>query len=276
MTFEKHLIHMKLIYTIIFICAPFLAYVSKAQESASKFEDPTTLLWLGTYNKFRLSENLFWRAEFHYRRTEFEDMPFVGRMAQIYNRHALNYIVSPQFNVSIGPVVRLDFTPDPGNPDFNTVVVEPRIWHEYMFVMPWPRFQMYHRIRIEHRWSKSNLKDSEYLFRNRWRYKFYMTIPINKTKLVPGAFFVNPDVELIMHSGKPVIGDPLEDLRIYPSFGYIVNPRVTYTAGLMYTTGQRRFDSSVYRQRWVVRVNAYISLDFTKKGSKLPPVRFYD
>jgi hypothetical protein len=267
---------MKFIVTLLFICAPFLGYVAKAQESVSKFEDPTTLLWLGSYNKFRLGEKLFWRAEFHYRRTEFEDMPFVGRMAQIYNRHALNYIVSPQFNISVGPVLRLDFTPDPDNPNFNTVVAEPRIWHEYMFVMPWPRFQMYHRIRIEHRWSKSNLKDSEWLHRTRWRYKFYMTIPINKSKLVPGAFFVNPDVELIMHSGKPVIGDPLEDLRIYPSIGYIVNPRVTYTAGLMYTTGQRRFDPSLYRQRYVVRVNAYISLDFMKKGNKLPPVRFHD
>jgi hypothetical protein len=254
----------------------FLIQDMNAQQRRSQFEDPTSLMWLGTYNKFRLSEKLFWRAEFHYRRTEFEGMPFVGRQAQIYNRHALNYIVSPQFNVSLGPVVRLDFTPDPENPGFNTVVPEPRIWHEYMFVMPWPRFQLYHRIRIEHRWSKGNRKDAEWLYRDRWRYKFYMTIPLNKQKLVPGAFFVNPDVEIIMQTGKPVAGDVLEDLRIYPSFGYIVNPRITYTAGLMYATGQRAFDPSVYRQRWVIRVNAYISLDFMKKGNNLPPVRFDD
>lgn len=253
-----------------------LTLAATAQTRQAQFQAPTSLLWIGSYNKFRLSEKWFWRGEFHYRRTEYDGIPVVGRMAQIYNRHALMYLFSENFTFSIGPVLRLNFTPQPGNPDFNTVVPEPRIWHEYLFVVPWPRFQMYHRIRIEHRWNKGNQKEAQWIYRDRWRYKFFMTIPINKSQLVPGAYFFNPDVEIIMQSGKAVVDSPLEDLRIYPSFGYIANPRVTYTAGLMYTTGQRLFDGSIYRQRWVIRLNAYVSLDFRKREIRIPPVRLED
>jgi hypothetical protein len=255
-----------------------LAFTLAGQDrpAGAQFEDLGTNLWLGSYNKFRLSEKWFWRAEFHYRTGGYDGTPFIGRMSQIYNRHAINYIVNPNFNVALGTVLRLDFTPRPGDEAFEHVVPEPRIWHEYLFVMPFPRFQMFHRIRIEHRWSRRNDIGSDWIYRDRWRYKFYMTIPVNKPQLVPGAFFVNPDVEIIMQSGKPVVDSPMEDLRIYPSVGYIFSPSVTYTAGLMYTTGQRLTNGSVYRQRYVIRVNAYVSLDFRSEEVKIPAIKFRD
>jgi hypothetical protein len=247
------------------------------QERKSEFQRPAgTNLWLGSYNKFRLTENMFWRAEFHYRTGGYEETPFIGRMAQIYNRHALDYIVSPDFYVSLGGVLRLDFTPQPGNPELEHVIYEPRIWHEYMFVMRWARFNAYHRIRIEHRWSRTNALDSEWIFRNRWRYKFFMKIPINKSYLGTGTIFLNPDVEILMQSGKSVVDSPMEDLRIYPSVGYIASPSVTYTAGIMYTTGQSLNNGSFYRQRYVIRLNAYVSLDFRKEEKKIPSIRLSD
>lgn len=245
-------------------------------DREKSFNDRGSNLWMGSYNKFRLSEKLFWRAEFHYRRGGYDGQPYVGRLAQIYNRHALNYLVTPNFNVSLGGVLRLDFTPEPGNEDFKVVVPEPRIWHEYMFVMPYPRFQLFHRIRIEHRWSRSNLLGSEYIYRDRWRYKIYMNIPLNNTQLMPGTFYFNPDVEIILQTGKAVVDSPLEDFRVYPSIGYISSPRVTYTVGMMYTTGQSLLDGSVYNHRWVMRVNAYISLDFRKEERQVPAVRLLD
>jgi len=247
-----------------------------SQNDEVFFEDLGSNLWVGSYNQFRISEKFFWRAEFHYRRGGHDDIPYVGRMSQIYNRHAINYLFSERFNVSLGAVVRLNFTPDPGNDDFHAVLPEPRIWHEYLFVMPWPNFQVYHRIRIEHRWSQNNRIGSDWVYRDRWRYKFFMKIPMNTKRLVPGTIYFNPDVEIIMQSGKTVVGSPLEDLRLYPSIAYIASPRVTYSAGMMYTMGQRIFDSSVYRQRWVMRVNAYISLDFRRKEKKIPSIKLSD
>jgi len=258
---------------LIFFCSNSSSF---GQDPMAEFEDFGSNLWLGSYNKFRLSEKWFWRAEFHYRRGRYNDVPFVGRMSQIYNRHAINYFFSPTFNAAFGVVLRLDFTSDPENDQLEYVVGEPRIWHEYMWVIPTSRFQMFHRVRLEHRWSRGSALQPNWIFRNRWRYKYYMTIPINKPQLVPGAFFFNPDVEIIMQSGKRVVDSPLEDLRIYPSFGYIYNPNITYTMGLMYTLGQRLFDGSVYRQRWVIRANVYVNLDFRKQEKKIPSVKLSD
>ncbi len=250
--------------------------ISFSQTDEARILSPNNNLWLGSYYKFRLSEKWFWRAEFHYRTIGTEQTPFVGQLAQIYNRHAISYIFSPNFNVALGAVFRLDFSPDPNDSDLTPMILEPRIWHEYMFVMPLSNMQLFHRIRIEHRWNTSFSVDSQWIFRNRWRYKIYANIPLNKKTLSPGALTFNPEAELIMQSGKNVVNSPMEDLRLAPTIGYIASPHVSYSAGLMYTLGQNLNDGSVFRQRWILRFNAYISLDFRKQRTMIPSIRFTD
>jgi len=247
---------------------------SQERPESSVFEDPETSLWLGGYGTFRLSEKFFWHGELHYRRSGYEGTPFLGRMGQIYNRHGLKWIPNKKFKAIVGGVLRLNFTPDPGNDDFEHIVLEPRIWHEYTFVMPFSRFYIYHRLRFEHRWSRRNLPGDEYIYRNRYRYKFLMKIPLNSRELQPGTWYFSPDIELIMQSGSPVIDSPLEDLRIFPTLSYIYSPQFTFSGGLMYTTGQELNNGAVFRQRWIPRLNVYMSLDFRKIDERVPEVRF--
>ena len=253
----------------------FSTFQMTAQErpDESQIKSPTTSLWLGTYGKFRIGEKLYWDAQFHYRTNEFEGTPYVGRLAQIYNRHGLNYYFTPNFSATLGGVLRLNFNQNPGNSDFESVRLEPRIWHEYLFSMPFERFIVYHRLRFEHRWSQGNRVDADWIYRDRWRYKFFMNIPLNNTKMQPGTFYFSPDFEIIMQSGSPVIDSPMEDFRINPTLGYIVNPRVKYTASFMYTTGQELNAGFEYNSRWVARLNVYISLDFRKFEAKVPETK---
>ncbi len=263
-------------FLVVLLLVIFNGNCANAQENVANFEDLDYLLWMGSYNQFRLSDKFFWRAEFHYRRTGTDEVPVAGRMAQIYNRHAIMYLPSPNFNASFGVVLRLDFTNRPADDMFERVVPEPRFWQEFMWVIPNPRFQIFHRVRTEQRWSRNNNVDSDWIFRYRWRYKFFMKIPLNSQRLGPGVIFANPDVEIIMQSGRTVGASSFEDLRLYPSLGYIHSARVTYTAGIMYTTGQRLSDPFSYRQRWVIRLNAYVNLDFRREQKKLPSIRFSD
>lgn len=262
---------------VIFFLITFFLQKVIAQKPPTLFNPDNTNVWYGTYTKARLSDKLFWNIQHHFRTGELGDVPFTGRVAQIYNRHAIDYRVKPNIMLTAGVVVRLNFTPDPGNTEeFKGMVVEPRLWEQMTFAMPFDRLVLYHRIRLEHRWSISNRVGSEWLFRNRWRYKFYMNIPINNKTLIPGTWFFTPDVEIIMQSGKPVGGSTLEDLRIYPYFGYIASSTMKYTAGMMYTTGQNLSDPFTYRSRWVFRVNLYLSLDFRKLENKIPETRIFD
>lgn len=265
---------------LIIFCSLFSLRAQEQEYSIpneAQFEDWGTNLWIGSYNKFRFGENWIWDAQHHYRRGGYDGIPFVGRMAQLYNRHAVTYIFNKSFNATAGGVLRLDWTPRPGDTTIANMILEPRFWHEYMFIMPYDRFMLYHRIRIEHRWTRPYDFDYEWSFRNRWRYKIYASIPLNKPKLVPGAWYFVPDVEIIMQSGKPVVDSPLEDLRIYPQVGYIVNPRLKIGGGPMYTTGQRLNPGGFqWRQRMVLRINAYVSLDFRKFENKIPEINLTD
>ena len=101
-------------------------------------------------------------------------------------------------------------------------------------------------------------------------------VPLTNYKFEPGTFYVSPEAELIMQSGKAVVASPLEDLRLTITLGYIVQPRLTVAAGLMYSTGQTLENGGIYKQNWTFRIHMYFSPDFRKVKNKLPSIHFGD
>lgn len=254
----------------------------KAQEEEnevlpleSTYKDPSTKVWFNTYGKIRIGKRLFWDAQTHFRFQETAETPFIGQVAQIYNRHAIGYIYSKKVNFSLGGVVRINFNTDEESIDRN-VVPEWRIWHQYQFAMPLYTAMIYHRLRIEHRWSQGFEENSEYIFRNRWRYMFRAKIPLNSHKLEPRTIYVSPEAELIMQSGKAVVASPMEDLRLTTTLGYIATPRLTFAAGLMYSQGQSLENGGIYKQSWTMRFHMYYSPDFRRVRNKLPEIHLDD
>ena len=241
----------------------------------AEFKDPIGRVWFNTYGNIRISKRLFWDAQTHFRFEETEKTPFIGQIGQIYNRHAIGYIYSKSFNVSLGGVLRINFNTDESSED-RSVVPEWRIWHQYQYAMPLGSTMFYHRIRIEHRWTQGFAENSEFIFRNRWRYMLRAKVPLNNYKFEPGTFYVSPEAELIMQSGKAVVASPMEDLRLTTTLGYIVQPRLTVAAGLMYSTGQTLENGGIYKQNWTFRIHMYFSPDFRKVKNKLPSIHFGD
>ncbi len=243
--------------------------------SESKFKDPGTKIWFNTYGNIRISKRLFWDAQTHFRFDETEDTPFIGQIGQIYNRHAIGYIYSKKTNFSLGGVLRINFNTDEDSTDRN-VVPEWRIWHQYQFAQPLYTAMIYHRIRIEHRWTQGFEENSDYIFRNRWRYMFRAKVPLNSHKLEPKTLYISPEAELIMQSGKEVVGSVMEDLRITGTLGYIVTPRLTLAGGLMYSHGQTLENPGEFKQNWTIRLHCYFSPDFRRVRNKLPAIHLDD
>jgi len=241
----------------------------------SKYKDLNTKTWINTYGNIRIGKRLFWDAQTHLRLEETDATPFVGQVAQVYNRHAIGYIHSKYFNVRLGGVLRLNFNTDESSTDRN-LVPEWRIWHQYQFAQALESMMIYHRIRIEHRWTQGFAEDSEYIFRNRWRYMFRMKIPLNNHKLKPKTLYVAPEAELIMQSGKAVVASPMEDLRLTTTLGYILTPRLTVAAGAMYSQGQDLANGGNFKQSWAMRFHVYFSPDFRKVKNKLPEIHLTD
>jgi hypothetical protein len=245
---------------------------TKDGPSAAEFKEPLSQFWLNTYGNIRITDRLFWVAQTHFRFQQTQTVPLVGQIAQVYNRHAVSYLFSKRFTTSLGGVLRMNFNTDDIPVDEHRVVPEWRIWHEYQFSLPLSRLMIYHRIRIEHRWTKSFAENADFFFRNRWRYMLSMKIPVNKPKLGPHAFYVAPESEIIMQSGRSVINSPMEDLRLHVSFGYIINPRLTVATGLMYSFGQELTDGAEYKQKFTWRMHVYFAPDFRKIKNKLPDI----
>ncbi|MFA0964334.1 DUF2490 domain-containing protein [Roseivirga sp. BDSF3-8] len=266
----------QLVLALLITCAGLQAQAQDSQPpEQSEYKEPVTRLWINTYGNFRLSKRLFWIAQTHFRFQEKGDTPFAGQIAQVYNRHAISYLLSKSFNMSVGGVLRVNFNTQ-DSPSGKRSVPEWRIWHEYQFAMPLERLMVYHRIRLEHRWSKGFAEGSEYIFRNRWRYMLTVKIPVNKPVLSPKTFYIAPEAELIMQSGEPVVDSPMEDLRLHTSFGYILTPRLTVAAGVMYSQGQELADGAFYNQKWTTRLHVYFAPDFRKVKNRLPSIHMND
>ncbi|MFN4145463.1 MAG: DUF2490 domain-containing protein [Runella sp.] len=250
-----------------------LPFALNAQQSAvSQLEE--TGIWNGVYIKAKISNKIGYYGEHHYRvRNGLENVnSFVGRTRQIYNRAGLNLYFNEYFEGVVGPTLVFNFSPEPGNRNFEKVTLEPRIWHQWLFIMPsMGRFKLFHQFRFEHRWRRSNRIGAEHEYTNRYRYKFFTYIPINKSKLENHTFFFSPSAEIFLQSGRSIAYHPFEDFRTYNGFGYILNPNTTFFAGHMWTIGQKNTGFE-YRTSHIIRLNVLIGLDLRKTDDKLPPI----
>jgi hypothetical protein len=245
-----------------------------AQQTAPIIQLEETGIWNGLYIKAKASRKIGYYGEHHYRvRNRLDDLTsFVGRTRQIYNRAGINLFFNEYFEAVIGPTLVFNYSPQPGNEDFERVTVEPRIWHQWLFIMPpMGRFRVFHQFRFEHRWKRSNRKGAEYEYTDRYRYKFFAYIPINKKKIEEGALFFSPSAEIFLQSGRSIVYHPFEDFRTYNGFGYILNSNVTFFAGHMWTLGQKA-SGFEYRTSHILRFNVLLGLDLRKTDKKIPPI----
>ncbi|GJM61565.1 DUF2490 domain-containing protein [Persicobacter diffluens] len=251
----------------------FQALGQKAdQPSVTTMEE--TGLWFGAYLKIQFSPKLGYYGEHHWRvRNSLDDVwSFYGRKRQMYNRFGLNIFFNEYFEGVIGPTLVLNFTPEPGNPEYEKVTYEPRIWHQWLLKMPQiGRFKIYHQFRFEHRWKRKNDVNAEYKYTNRYRYKLFAYIPLNTKKIKPKTFFFSPSAELFMHSGKSIGANPMEDFRTYNGFGYVLNQNITFFVGHMYTLGQKT-SGYEYRSSNILRFNVFIGLDTQKAENTIPKI----
>ncbi len=253
---------------------PQLVHAQKAAAQPSVTTMEETGLWFGAYLKFQFSERLGYYGEHHWRvRNDLDDVwSFYGRKRQMYNRFGLNIFFNEYFEGVIGPTLVMNFTPEPGNEEFEKVTYEPRIWHQWLLKMPaMGRFKFYHQFRFEHRWKRKNDVGEEHDYTNRYRYKLFAYIPLNSKKIKEKTLYFSPSAEIFMHSGESIGANPMEDFRTYNGLGYVLNNNVTFFVGHMYTLGQKS-SGYEYKSSHIFRFNVFIGMDFRKSGDLLPKI----
>jgi hypothetical protein len=124
----------------------FLLIICESETSIAQSQTPvvvptekinlpaTTENWNGLYLKLRMTDKWFWYQENHYRRRNSvnNNWDFVGRMSQLYNRFGFTYLFTDNFEVTFGPTLVWQFSPDRGNPEFVDSVFDTRFWHQWL------------------------------------------------------------------------------------------------------------------------------------------------
>lgn len=251
----------------------WIVFVGYGQPT-SQIRLEETGLWNGLYLKGKFTKKVGYYGEHHYRlRNNPTNLySFITQKRQIYNRAGINLFINEYFEAVIGPTLVFNFSPEPENPAYEKVTLEPRIWHQWLFIMPsMGRIRIFHQFRFEHRWRRSNLINSNYHYTNRYRYKLFVYIPINKPVIESKTLFFSPSAEIFLQSGKSIVFNPFEDFRTYNGIGYVYNKNLTFFAGHMWTIGQKS-NGVNYRTSHIIRLNVMVGIDFRKIESKIPAI----
>lgn len=116
-------------------------------------------------------------------------------------------------------------------------VNEHRIYQQFVTKQSFGRFNWGHRYRFEQRFVEDNYK-------MRLRYFLNLRVPINKTKLEPGAVYVSGYNEIFMDVKKE---SAFDRNRLYGGLGYQINPALKMELGYM-----NQFMSAINRDQFNV------------------------
>lgn len=101
-------------------------------------------------------------------------------------------------------------------------VTETRLWEQFINIQYLGRIKFEHRYRVEQRFINTG-------YRNRFRYRLNVTVPINKPKVQPGTFFVSTFDEVFLNNIQP----NFERNRVSSSLGYQFSKTFNLQAGYM-------------------------------------------
>ncbi len=131
----------------------------------------------------------------------------------------ISYSLNKNFSFLMG-VGRYATYADKGNFALPFDNEEFRIWQQVTMNQYLQRLKIEHRYRAEQKWMNSR-------YRNRFRYRLNMMLPLNRAKLVAGSIYLNAYDEVFLNNKTP----HFERNRFFAGAGYILSPVTTIQAG---------------------------------------------
>lgn len=124
---------------------------------------------------------------------------------------------------------------------------EHRIWQQFILTNKIGRVKFEHRYRIEQRWVNQN-------FKNRFRYRLMLFIPLNKPKIEKGTIFLGLYDEIFVNAKETFF----DRNRLYGALGYQFNKNTSMQAGMMH----QQVNSF---GKWYMQFALVFNTDFRKK-----------
>ena len=175
--------------------------------------------WYIYFGNHRVSEKLSIHTEYQWRRHN-----WITDWQQSLLRAGLDWHVNNALMLTggYGWIKSFPYGEQPISFSFN----EHRIWQQLVLQNNTGRLNFHHRYRLEQRYLESISADMDgnprrdgYNFRNRARYRFFLTVPLNRTELKDNTFFIGVYDEVFLGFGKGIGKNILDQNRFYFALG---------------------------------------------------------
>jgi long-subunit fatty acid transport protein len=166
------------------------------------------------------------------------------------------YSVNKNFSFLLGVGKYITYG-DPGNFKHPLSANETRFWQQLTMNQYLERIKIEHRYRIEQRWFKTG-------YRNRYRYRLNVAVPINHNKIGPKTFYIAAFDEIFLTNKAP----HFERNRFFFGTGYQLTKKFTIQPGYLY---QYDFKNDIGTGKHFFQLTFSIEIDGHKsKMEKIP------
>lgn len=159
----------------------------------------------GVYNELQLRSQSFYNDHFYYE-----------------VKGGISYSINKNFTFLLGVGKYMTYS-DGGNFVKPVSANETRFWQQLTMNQYLERIKFEHRYRVEQRWFTTG-------YRNRFRYRLNMVLPINKRKVEPKTFYFSAFDEIFLTNKAPYF----ERNRVFTGLGYQFTKLFTVQPGYAY------------------------------------------
>jgi hypothetical protein len=179
--------------------------------------------WYMYFGNHRLNDKWGLHTEYQFRRHG-----LMANWQQSLLRAGLDYHLDPniQLTAGYGWIVTFPYGAQP----LLTTLHENRLWQQALLRQSSGRVRMNHRLRFEQRWvqqygalADGNLQYLGRNYTNRFRYRFWIEVPLNKAHFETGTWFIAAYNELFVNYGQNLRLNRFDQNRLYGAVGYQFN-----------------------------------------------------
>lgn len=220
--------------------------------------------WVMYFGNHKISDKFSIHTEYQWRRHE-----LFQNWQQSLMRVGLDYNIDKQNAVTAGYGWIISYPY--GKQPISVNTHEHRIWQQFINQSNSGRFYFHHRYRLEQRFIENATLDASdnktvdgHQFRQRVRYRFFLSIPLSKKKMEDNTLFLGLYDEVFLGFGKGIERNVLDQNRLYFALGWRFNSTFNVQFGYL---NQMIFKSSgdLVERNHMLQMSCTYNLDFSKK-----------
>ncbi len=195
--------------------------------------------WIMYFGNHMLNDRWGLHTEYQWRRAGREESANIFQdWQQSLMRLGLDYYAKnqTQWTAGYGWIKTFQYGDQPVINSFN----EHRIWEQFIVKNKIGRIDIQHRYRLEQRFieqykltSNNYYEQNGYVFRNRIRYRFLITVPLSRKELADNTLFLSVYDEPFLGFGKGIGKNILDQNRLYGALGWRFNKNFNIQLGYL-------------------------------------------